>query len=392
MNLFTHAQIDFAALRRGAYNLRWAEVEEGVIPLTAADSDFPAPEPVRAALARVLHTGYLNYAPAAGLPEFREAAAAHYAARDGIQLSAERIVAVDSAASGMVALARTYLSPGDEMLVWDPVDFLFGHAATSAGATVVRVPFARTGPLDLEAWERAITPRTRMIGVCQPHNPFGRVLTRAELERILELAERHNLWVLSDEIWSDIVHPPHQHTAFLALGERARPRTLLVHGLSKSYGLAGLRIGFVALPDAQAAQRFIEASGALYTSFGATTLSQYAAIAAWRDCGAWLAEWKVHLTAQRDLAVAHLARLPGVELTAPQATFVVFPRVVGTGWEPEALVAHLRREARVATVPGSPRWFGPGAAGHIRLALATSRDVLQEALGRIEQAWPVARK
>lgn len=385
---FGHDQIDFAALRRGAFNLRWAEVEEGVIPLTAADSDFPAPAPVREALARALRTGYLNYAPAAGLPEFRAAAAAHYAQRDGIELAPDRVVAVDSAASGMVALARTHLAPGDEMLVWDPVDFLFAHAAESAGAKAVRVPFAKDGPLDFDAWERAITPRTRMIGVCQPHNPYGRVLTRAELERILDLAERHDLWVMSDEIWSDIVHAPHRHTAFLALGERARRRTLLVHGLSKSYGLAGLRIGFVALPDAASTQRFVAASGALYTSFGAATLSQLAAIAAWRECGAWLAEWVRHLGAQRDLAVERLARLPGVELAAPQATFVVFPRIVGTGLAPEALVERLRADAKVALVPGAPRWFGPGAAGHVRLALATSRDVLDEALQRLARHWP----
>ena len=387
--LFGHERIDFAALRRGAYNLRWAEVEEGVIPLTAADSDFPAPEPVREALARTLRTGYLNYAPAAGLPEFREAAAEHYSRRDAIELAPGRVVAVDSAASGMVALARTYLAPGDEMLVWDPVDFLFAHAAESAGAKAVRVPFAKEGPLDFEAWERAITPRTRMIGVCQPHNPYGRVLSRAELERILDIAERHDLWIMSDEIWSDIVHAPHRHTAFLALGERARRRTLLVHGLSKSYGLAGLRIGFVALPDEASAQRFVEASGALYTSYGAATLSQLAAVAAWRECGEWLAEWVRHLGAQRDLAVERLSRLKGVELAAPQATFVVFPRIVGTGLAPEALVQHLRSAAKVAAVPGAPRWFGPGAAGHIRFALATSRQVLDEAMARVERHWPV---
>lgn len=386
---FGHERIDFAALARGAYNLRWAEVEEGVIPLTAADSDFPAPEPVRAALARALRAGYLNYAPAAGLPEFRQAAAEHYARRDGVELAPGRVVAVDSAASGMAALARAHLAPGDEMLVWDPVDFLFAHAAEAAGAKAVRVPFAKEGPLDFDAWERAITPRTRMIGVCQPHNPFGRVLARAELERILDIAERHDLWIMSDEVWSDIVHAPHRHVAFLALGERARRRTLVVHGLSKSYGLAGLRIGCAILPDEESARRFVEKSGALHTSYGAATLSQVAAVSAWKECGEWLAEWVRHLGSQRDLAVERLARLEGVELAAPQATFVVFPNIVGTGLEAEALVARLRAEAKVALVPGSPRWFGPGAAGHVRLALATSRIVLEEALSRLERHWPV---
>jgi aspartate/methionine/tyrosine aminotransferase len=124
-NEFSPTEINKQVLLQRAYNQRWAELPEGTIPLTAADPDFPIPEPIRDSLVKYLRAGYLSYGPPAGLPEFREAAAIRFSHRDGIELLADRIVAVDSAASGMVALAKAYLGADGELLIFDPVNFYF---------------------------------------------------------------------------------------------------------------------------------------------------------------------------------------------------------------------------------------------------------------------------
>ena len=387
-NEFCATEINQQVLNQRAYNQRWAELPDGTIPLTAADPDFPIPAPIHQSLMEYLQGGYLSYGPPAGLPEFREAAANRFSGRDGIELSADRIVAIDSAASGMVALARVYLDVGDEMLIFDPVDFLFSHGADKAGAKTTRFKLSAKGEIDWEAFESLISPRTKMIGVCQPHNPLGRNFTKSELQKILELAQKYDLWILADEIWSDIVFAPGRHISMLSI-EGAAERTLLLQGTSKSFGLAGARIGFVALPDAQHVADFLERSGAVYTSLGASTLSQIAAIAAWERCSQWLAGFVDHLQLQRDFACDRLEGLAGVSISKPDATFVLFPDISKTGWTAEALADHLRRRAKVAVVPGSERWFGPGAIGHIRLSLATTRDILSEAFDRIESNWPV---
>ncbi len=387
-NRFCPTEINQQELRQRAYNQRWAELPEGTIPLTAADPDFPIPEAVQDSLKEYLKGGYLSYGPPAGLPEFREAAASRFSARDGIDLSANRIVAIDSAASGMVALANAYLEAGDEMLIFDPVDFLFSHGADKAGAKTARFKITASDEIDWDLFESLINPRTKMIGLCQPHNPLGRNFTEPELRRILGLAQKYDLWILADEIWSDIVFQPSRHVSMLSIDGSAE-RTLLLQGTSKSFGLAGARIGFIALPDSSHVENFLEKSGALYTSFGAATLSQIAAIAAWNRCSQWLAEFVTHLQSQRDFACERLARLAGVSISKPDATFVLFPDISKTGWSAEALSEHLRQYAKVAVVPGSERWFGPGAIGHIRLSLATTRDILDEALNRIESNWPV---
>ena len=385
---FCSTRIDKQILTQRAYNQRWAELPEGTIPLTAADPDFPVPAAIQDALVEYLKGGYLSYGPPAGLPEFREAAAIRFSIRDGIELSADRIVAIDSAASGMVALARAYLDVGDEMLIFDPVDFLFSHGAEKAGAKTARFRLTATGEIDWDLFESLINPRTKMIGVCQPHNPLGRNFTASELRKILELAQKYDLWILADEIWSDIVFAPGRHISMLSI-EGAAERTLLLQGTSKSFGLAGARIGFIALPDTHHVASFLENSGAVYTSFGAATLSQVAAIAAWQHCSQWLAGFVAHLQSQRDFACERLASLAGVSVSRPDATFVLFPDISKSGWSSEALSEHLKQQAEVAVVPGSERWFGPGAVGHIRLSLATTREILSEALDRIESNWPV---
>jgi len=386
--LFSDDAVRFDLLRQRAFNLRWATTDPDVIPLTAADPDFPIAACIRDAITAYTAGGVFSYGPPEGLPSFREAAARVQRERRGWRgCEPGHILPTDSAASAMFVAAKALLGPGDEALIFDPVDFLFAASVESAGATPVRCPVdAATGAFDLDALRARISPRTRMLALCNPHNPLGRVMRRDELEAVAALALEHDLWIMSDEVWCDIVHAPHEHLSIAALGPEIAARTLGVYGFSKTFGLAGLRVGYLAAPNRDLQQRLLTTSQAPTTAYGVSTLSQVAAQAAYAHAWPWAERFLAHLVRMRDLAVSRLAAIPGLRVRAPEGTYVLFVNIEGLGRGSEADVVRLLLEqARVAVVPGLARWFGPGAEGHVRLTFCTSEGVLTEALDRIER-------
>lgn len=387
---FDPTAVPLDLLRARAHNLRWAEQPPGVIPLTAADPDFAVAPAIRAAVQEYMAGGVCSYGPGVGLAEFRGAVADYFVGRRGVPVQADGVLATDSAARAMDLVARFVLQPGDEALVFDPVDFLFGHVVQANGGTVVRVPISTAdGSLNLAAIDRAITPRTRLLCLCNPHNPLGRVFRPDELQALADRVQAHKLWVMSDEIWSDIVYAPHQFSSIAHPQYGVSDRTILVHGFSKNFGLAGLRIGAIACADADVVRRLADLSRAPFTIAGAATLSQIAAIAALDSAWEWQGQFLAHLHQMRDLAVSRLNALPGVHCTPPEGTYVAFADIRGTGLDSQGFVDKALDEAQVALVPGLPRWFGPGAQGHIRLCFSTSQAILEEAFGRLEGVFGV---
>ena len=384
--LFSDAAIDRELLAERAFNHRWATQPAGVIPLTAADSDFPVAAVIREAIHRHTADGYLGYGPPAGLPLLREVAAAHLSARHLLALQADRVLVSDGAASALFLVARAVLEPGDEALIPDPGDFLLERSVLAAGGRVrrYRLEASRGYRLEAEAIEALITPRTRLLILCSPHNPLGRVWSRAELLAVAAIAERHDLAILSDEVWSDIVHPPHRHIATASLDAAISRRTYTVYGLSKGYGLAGLRVGLLIGPDAASVERLLAISHADETAYGASVLSQVAAAAAYREAGPWLERFLAHLGRRRTQALRRLQSMPGVRCHEPEGTFVLFPDTSAISPDQDALAHHLLERHQLAVVPGSRAFFGEGARGHLRLSTATSSAVLEEGLRRLE--------
>jgi cystathionine beta-lyase len=386
---FADDQVPLHLLRTRAFNQRWAEQPLDVIPLTAADPDFAVAPCIRERLVRWCSEGVMSYGPPLGLPAFREAVAAWMQGTRGLRCGPADVLATDGAASAMATVARASLQPGDEVLIPDPVDFLFRHAVERAGAVAVPVALHRGACRDDAAMaiaqlKRHLGSRSRMLWLCNPHNPLGLVPARAWLEAVVHWAIGHGLRVLSDEVWSDIVYAPHRHTSAATLSPEAARQVVMVYGFSKGFGLAGLRIGCIVCADPAWLRRMAQAAEAESTVGGAATLSQVAAVAAMEDGGDWLRGFVEHLRAQRDLTAMRIARWPGVQVAAPQGTFVMFPRIDAIDADAERLCTRLLAEARVALVPGSPRWFGPGARGHLRLCFATSRGLLERALDRLD--------
>ena len=373
-------------LRERAFNMRWAQQPADVIPLTAADPDFPICPAIQEQLIRHVRDGVLSYGPPEGLPRFREAVAGWMRDSRAMDCKPEDIFATDSAASGMAVVARASLAPGDEVLIPDPVDFLLHHTVQRAGAVPVRVrvePGTTAGEF-IARMQSRLTARTRMLWLCNPHNPLGAVYSRDWQQQVAEWAISHGLRIVSDEIWSDIVYTPHRHVSLASISPEIARNVVTVYGFSKNFALAGLRVGCVICPDPEWKKEIVAASDAESTVYGVSVLSQVAVIAALTDGREWLAEFVRHLQAQRDYVIHRLAEWPGVTVQPPQGTYVVFPDVRSLSDDSESLCRQLLEQARVALVPGAPRWFGPGAGGHLRICFATSHRILQEAFDRLQ--------
>lgn len=389
--LFSDDAVRLDLLHERAFNLRWAQQPADVIPLTAADPDFPICPAIQQQLIQYVQDGVLSYGPPEGLPRFRETVAEWMTSTREFACNPAAVFATDSAASGMAVVARACLKPGDEVLIPDPVDFLLHHTITRAGAKAIGIPVtpATTAEEFIAGMQKQVTPATRMLWLCNPHNPLGVVYSRDWLRKVSEWAIVRGLRILSDEIWSDIVYPPQQHVCVASLSPEIARNTVTVYGFSKNFALAGLRVGCVICTNPKWYKEIVAASDAESTVFGVSVLSQVAVIAALRDGREWLAQFVHHLQEQRDYVASRLAQWPGVVVDPPQGTYVVFPDIRSLNPDAERLCEQLREEARIALVPGAARWFGPGATGHVRICFATSRGILQEAFDRME---PVIRK
>lgn len=381
--MFDPTHVNLPTLRKLAHNLRWATVPPDVIPLTAADPDFPCPPPVTEAIAKFLKDRYFSYGSPEGHPAFRESMARFFQQKRNIPSTPSSILPVDSAAFGIYITCRAFLKPGDEAIVFDPVDFLFRYAIEAADARPVAHPIPPGAPANFARLEELITPRTRLICLCNPLNPTGKVFTRSELLELGRIACRHDLVILSDEIWSDIIYEPNTFYSIAALDAEIRDRTITVTGFSKSYGLAGLRIGALMASNPDRYTRLFDASLHRSTVHGANLLSQVAATAALDECESWLREFVSHLHVMRDTCVASLNALPGFTCRPPDGCYVAFANVSGTGRDAAGIQELLFTKAKVAVVPGLAEWFGPGASNHIRLSFATSAEILQDAMNRI---------
>lgn len=384
--LFSNSSVNLEALKKKAYNFRWAEVPEGVIPLTAADPDFPVAPEITQAISDYISDGYLSYTPHTGLPEFKQSIADYLNTWKHEDVDPDLVLPIDSAARAMYIIAKSVLSPGDEVIIFDPVDYLFRESALAAGAVPVLFPAKVVDDhIDLSSLEEYITPKTKMIGLCNPHNPLGMVYSTEELDAILSLAEKYELWILNDEIWSDIVYGERPFISILTLGKERNRKTLSVFGFSKSFGIAGLRAGCLYAHDKAIFDVLTEHAEVRTTAGGISSISQIAAMACMEECRYWVEAFLDHLRKNRDHAVKRLNAMEGISCRSPQATYLLFPDISKTGFSSEEMAGRLQEDAKLAVVPGTPRFFGPGAEGSIRICIATSFEILDEGLDRLER-------
>lgn len=382
---FSNTDINFEALKERAFNYRWATLPPGVIPLTAADSDFPVAEEIRKAIHDYSKVGHFSYGPSEGLPSFREAVAEWHMHRKNTPCSPELVLPVNSAAQALFLVAQYILSQGDEAIIPNPVDFLFRKSIENADGIAVTCPLNMfTGSFDLDQLESLITPKTKAIFICNPNNPLGKVMTLKDLNAIGQLAKKYNLWIVSDEIWSDIVYKETLFHSVASLHEDFAKKTFIISGLSKNFGLAGLRVGYLIMPDLKTYEGVFKLSKHGSTAYGISTLSQIAGTAALTHCSPWLDDFLLHLNDMRSLVLQHTKKSRLFEVPLPNSTYVAFPKLQEPYRDSPRIVEILQEKAKVALIPGTANFFESQAEGHIRICYATSKEVLNEAFERIE--------
>ncbi|MDQ0783701.1 pyridoxal phosphate-dependent aminotransferase [Chryseobacterium sp. W4I1] len=385
--MFSNNDINFEALKRKAYNGRWATLEEGIIPLTAADPDFRTAPEIEQGIIEYIKDGYLNYGPFSGLPEFKKNVAEHFNTEKHGNFTPENVLAVNSAAQGMFLVASYVLKPGDEAIILDPVDFLFKRSVEAAGGTVRLCSVDHTtGEIDFKKLVELITSKTKLISICNPHNPLGKIYSKEVLKKVAEIASAQDLWVMSDEIWSDIIYDNKDFHTYSSVSDEAGKKSFTVYGFSKTFGIAGLRIGAVLCNDQEILEDFTEKSNFNSTIEGVSTLSQIAGSVALERAKPWYKEFLSHLQHNRDLAFNILNQSEILSPNLPEATFVLFPKIKNNLTSDE-FTRHVLEYGKVAIVPGSERWFGKGAEGHIRICFSTSQEILEEGLNRIIKSF-----
>ncbi len=391
--MFENEKVKLDVLKKRAFNLRWAEVDDGIIPMTAADPDYPVAKEITDAMMEYIQDGYFSYTPKLGYPSFCEAISKALYERKGEDIPAKNILPIDSAARAMDIIAKAFLKPGDEMIVFDPCDYLFREACLQAGATPVMFPAAlKDGLIDLSDFEKYITPKTKMIGLCNPHNPYGKTYTKEQLDFLMNLCEKYDLYIMNDEIWSDIIYPDSTFTSIYALGNERCDRVLSVFGFSKSFGLAGLRIGCMYTTNDEYFNKLVDASQVLSTAGGIASISQVAGEAAVSKAYYWVDEFMNHLMASRDYAVDEINKIPGLKAYRPSGTYLLYVDMSAYDMKAEEFVNYLKEKVKLVIVPGGRTYFGDLSEGHVRICFATSRAILEEGLKRLKEGTALLRE
>ena len=375
MNIDLDTPID----RSGTASFKWDNYAEGVLPLWVADMDFASPPAVVAALRKRAAHGVFGYAL---VPDsLVEAVRNHLATIYDWHIEPDWLVWLPSVVPGLNLACRAFARAGEAVMTVTPVYPPFLEAPPDQGRRLLTVPAALTGgrwQLPLEVMEAAVTPDTRVLLFCHPHNPLGRVWSRDEVAAVVGFCRRHDLVLCSDEIHCDLIldELAHVPAALAAPGNADRIVTLM--SPSKTFNLPGLNFAFAIVPDEQLRRRFKRPGEGLLPFPGCFAID--AAEAAYREGGDWLTELLAYLRGNRDLVESFVAEsLPGVTVTHVEATYLAWLDVRGLG---HADAAEACLQAGVALSPGAA--FGD--PGFLRLNFACPRSTLQEALRRLQAA------
>ena len=377
---------DFDAVveRRGTDSNKWHKYGPDVLPLWVADMDFASPPAVMQALhARVEHGvfGYLRE----DVPELREVFPDRCRKRYGWEVPGDALILLPGVNPANNVAARTVCAPGDGIVIQAPTYPPLQRVPVNVGLDARYVPVgagATRWEVDFDAFERTITPATTAFLLCNPHNPVGRVYTRAELERFAEICLRRRLMIIADEIHCDLVYPGHEHVPMAALDPEVAARTITMMAPSKTFNQAGLKASVVVITEPRLRERFQSARKDMVQAT-ANVLGYTALVAAYRDGGPWLDALLRYLEANRDFLADFVARhLPGITMLKPEGTYLAWLDCRGTGIADP--FAFFLERARVAFSDG--KTFGPAGDGFVRLNFGTPRALLAEGLERMARA------
>lgn len=379
---FDDLDIEQLRRRRGK---KWQTFPADVLPAWVADMDFPPAPAIRQRLQQILDDGDLGYPHDDQASRLVDLLVKRCRDRFQWSVDPERVELIADVVQGVKICLQLFSRPGQGVSILTPIypPFLQVTASMKRRADCQTLVASDTGfEIDWERLESTTHPDTRVLLLCHPHNPTGRVFTRAELSRLGELAIKHDWVVVSDEIHSDLVFDGREHVPFASLSPEIAARTVTLLSASKSFNIAGLRCAMMVF-GSRAMQQAYRAGPGL-TRGAMSSPGMHATEVAWTECDDWLAELVDYLAGNRAIIRDFLAeRLPAVRFHVPEATYLAWLDCRGLA-PGERLWQAILDNGRLAVNDG--REFGPGGDGHVRLNFATSRRILNEVLHRLQQA------
>lgn len=353
-----------------------------IIHLEIGEPDFDTPVNIKNAGKAAIDKFYTHYGPAPGLPELRRAVAEHMSKRLGLEFTPNQVVVTPGGKPIMFYVILACVDPGDEVIYPNPGFPIYESVINFVGAKPVALALKEDKGFrfDIDDLKKLITPKTRMLILNSPQNPTGGILTSNDLEQIAGLAVKHDLIVLSDEIYSRVIYDGFVHTS-IASFPGMQERTIILDGFSKTYAMTGWRLGFGMMPERLA--QYVSQLQINATSCTAS-FTQMAGIEALsgpqNDVDMMVAEFK----RRRDVIVDGLNAIPGIRCHKPLGAFYVFPNIVGTGKPSRVLADYLLNEAGVACLSGTA--FGAYGEGYLRFSYANSVENIKLALERVGTA------
>jgi bifunctional pyridoxal-dependent enzyme with beta-cystathionase and maltose regulon repressor activities len=381
MSLF---DIGFNDIRRRK-GRKWTRYGSDVIPLWIADSDFHIAPQIKDAIIEAVQEEDLGYGDD---KEVREIMAEKIRKRNRFTVDAEDIYVTQGVLPTMWLACKYACRPGDEAIVTDPMYYPFFTAIEAAEARPVywKLYEEEGYRFDVDRLNEVISPRTRLILVCNPHNPTGRAMTEEELSGLADLAIDRDLTVMVDELWEDILYDRRWHISLASLSPEISDRTITAFGFSKTYSVAGLQIGYLASTNKNMMEGVKKIGRGVLR--GASTLSLAASRVMLSDAMIpYVQSTLEHLQKMRDMTVRLLNEIEGVSCNDVEATYLAFPRTEKKALRGKNIADYLLEKAKVAVEDGSR--FGPSGKDHVRINFGTGREILEEAISRIKKAFEV---
>lgn len=350
---------------------------DDIISLGVGEPDFSTPWLMREEAYYHLEQGHTSYTSNWGLPELRKEIA-RYLTRYGMEYDASHEVLITIGVSEAIdAVLRAVLNPGDEIIICEPCYVSYQPLAALCDTTLIHLDTSVNGFYPTAAQiEAAITPRTKAVMLCSPSNPTGRMIPRQELEKIAEVVRKHQLWVLSDEVYCELVYDGNTHCSIGSL-PGMKDYTIILNGFSKAFAMTGWRIGFMCCPADLMEQVYKLHQ---YSTICAPIMSQYAALEGLKNGWNEVEKMRISYRQRRNLMYKALIEM-GLPVTEPEGAFYIFPDIRSTGLTSEEFATRLIEQHQVAVVPGNV--FGAGGEGYIRCCYATDIQKIKTALSRI---------
>ncbi len=378
--------------RRGTQSSKWDRMEAlyGVSPedglsMWVADMDFQAPPVVLEKLRGLVDHGVFGYTNST--ETYHAAIGWWMENRHGWAVDPSWIFTTTGLVNGVGMCLDTFTAPGDGIVLFTPVYHSFASAIKRAGRAVVECPLVNNDgryEMDFAAYDAAMTGAEKMLILCSPHNPGGRVWRRDELQGLADFARRHDLLIISDEIHHDLVYPGHHHTPMPLVDTSVIDRLIMLTAPSKTFNVAGLHTGNVIIEDPDLRARFAARMGAL--SLAPNSVGQFAAEAAYSPQGAaWVDELMVYLDGNRRAFDAGIADIPGLSSMPLESTFLSWVDFTGTGMAREEFTRRIEKDARIAVNHGAT--FGQGGEQFMRFNIATQRARVEDAVTRLHAAF-----